>query len=62
MDLSAAEPKPVALPIAVESDVRNSGFDVRTVSEGAEHVSLSPDGARLAGPMQYVGALEWDHE
>ncbi len=29
---------------------------------GALRVTLGPDGARLAGPMQYVGALEWDHE
>ncbi len=48
VDLTAADPKPVALPISVESDVRNSGFDVRTVTEGAEHVSVSPDGTMLA--------------
>ena len=48
VDLSVADPKAVAIPVTVESDVRNSGFDVRTVTEGAEHVAVSPDGAQMA--------------
>jgi tricorn protease len=48
LDLGTAGAKEVALPIVVESDVRNSGFDVRSVTAGAEHASVSPDGSRLA--------------
>jgi tricorn protease len=48
LDLATAGAKEAAIPVVVESDVRNSGVDVRTVTEGAEHVSVSPDGSQLA--------------
>ena len=48
VDLTAEPAKPTALDVRVESDVRNSGYDVRTVTEGAEHVHVSPDGSRIA--------------
>jgi tricorn protease len=48
VDLAAAEPKDEPLAVRVESDVRNAGVDVRTVTEGAEHPSVSPDGTRVA--------------
>ena len=48
LDLSAPTTAPIELEIRVESDVRNSGADVRTVTSGAEHANVSPDGSRIA--------------
>jgi tricorn protease len=48
MDLADPAPAPRALDLVVESDVRNSGVDVRTIDEGAEHASVSPDGSQIA--------------
>jgi tricorn protease len=48
LDLSAEEPEPVRLDVRVESDVRNAGIDVRTVTEGGEHAHVSPDGSSIA--------------
>ncbi len=48
VDLTAPAITPTTLEIRVESDVRNSGSDMRTVTSGAEHVAVSPDGAQIA--------------
>jgi tricorn protease len=48
VDLGAEKPEAVAIPVTVESDVRNSGTDVRTITSGGEHGQVSPDGDRYA--------------
>jgi tricorn protease len=48
VDLAAAEPRAEPIDVRVESDVRNAGIDVRTVTGGGEHPCVSPDGSQVA--------------
>ena len=48
LDLTSPGAKEKALDLVVESDIRNAGIDVRTLTDGAEHVSVSSDGQKLA--------------
>lgn len=36
------------IALSVQSDVRNSGIEVRTITQGGEQVHVSPDGTQLA--------------
>lgn len=36
------------IPLVIQSDVRNSGVESRTITAGGEHVSLSADGSQVA--------------
>ena len=47
-DLEKPGKEPTQIPLKVNSDVRNSGIETRTITEGGEHVSVSSDGTRLA--------------
>ncbi len=47
-DLTAPAEKPTPLKINIESDVRNSGVEVRTITSGGEQVHVSADGRTLA--------------
>ncbi|HEX5138449.1 MAG TPA: S41 family peptidase [Planctomycetota bacterium] len=47
-DLDAPAEKPTPLPLKVQSDVRDSGLELRTITSGGEHVHVSPDGRQLA--------------
>ncbi len=51
VDLSSPEPEAVALEIRVDADVRNAGTDVRTITAGPEHASVSPDGSQVAASV-----------
>ena len=48
LDLTTVDAKAKPIELTVESDVRNGGADVHTITSGAEHSALSPDGSRLA--------------
>ncbi len=47
-DLSQSDPKPTPLKLSVQSDVRNSGLEFRTITSGGEQVHLSADGRQAA--------------
>jgi tricorn protease len=47
-DLDAPAEKPTQLPLAVRSDVRDSGLELRTITSGGEHVHVSADGRQIA--------------
>jgi tricorn protease len=47
-DLDAPAEKPTPLPLTVQSDVRDSGLETRTITSGGEHVNVSPDGRQIA--------------
>jgi tricorn protease len=47
-DLSALKPEAKLIPLVIRSDVRHSGVEIRTITNGAEQVDVSPDGTQLA--------------
>jgi tricorn protease len=47
-DLTEAGAPQKDIPLAIQSDVRNSGLESRTVTAGGEHVHLSADGSLVA--------------
>ena len=51
-DLTAGDATPVGFPIRVRSDVRNSGVETRTLTNGAEQVHVSADGRWLAAAVR----------
>ena len=48
VDLSDPKAKTVSIPISIQSDVRNSGIETRTITSGGEQVHISYDGTQAA--------------
>jgi Tol biopolymer transport system component/C-terminal processing protease CtpA/Prc len=48
IDATSATPTPVEIAVSVRTDDRNSGVETRTLTQGGEHVAISPDGANAA--------------
>jgi tricorn protease len=52
VDLLAPEPKATPIDVTIETDVRNAGSETRTITDGPEHVSVSPDGTQVAAAVR----------